>query len=272
MATKHFIINPEKENFDRGVLAQSQLEEIYIHKQAKTAKDEANERAMVRAETLRYVPNRVIIKINVELKNSHRFEDGTVIRRERKYNQFNMRIAQPVNAVVVSGENVPEGVEVLINHNSIHDTNKIFDYPKLSGAAEATDIRYYSIPEEDCFAWRDKDGVVKPMKNFEFGLRVYKPYLGSLEGVEHELVKDVLYVTTGKLKGKVVNVLKASDYQIVFQGLSGREENVIRFRHSDEQELDREEVVCIEHTLSKKVKSGELFVGLTPQDAKSIDK
>lgn len=268
---KHFVITPEKQDFNRAELANSKIEEILIHKQAKSARDRANESAMSKKDNLRFVHGRVIVKLDIEAKNSHRFEDGTVIRRERKFNEFNMRVSQPVNALVISAEYIPEGVEVLISHNSVHDTNKIFDYEGISGSENETDIRYYSIPEDDCFAWRDVDGKMKPLKGYQFGLRVYKPYVGSLTGIEPELIKDTLYVTTGELAGSVVATLKACDYQIVYQDSeTGREANIIRFRHSDDEEIEREEVLYVDNGLTELLKSGGLLVGLTPQDAVRI--
>lgn len=219
---------------------------------------------------LKHVHGRVIVYCDLESKNSHRFEDGTEIRLARGYNNFNRRQSQPVNAVVISSDCIPNGSEILINHNSLHETNKINDYIPLSGAETSTSIRYYSLPIDDCYAWWDENGELKPMKNFEFGLRVFKPYKGAIQGIEPELIKDVLYVTTGNLKGKVVNTLKAVDYEIVFQNRNGVEGNVIRFRHSDTENLEKEELIGINEELTKKVLNGDLFVGIEIKDAKSI--
>lgn len=268
--SKHFVVNPSKEDFDRGALAKSQLEEKLIHETVKSVREKANDKAMSRQETLKWIAGRVMVKLDVEAKNWHTFEDGTKIRRERKYNEFNMRVVQPVNATVISAEYIPCGTQILISHNAIHDTNKIFDYQKLSGEEEATDIRYYSIPEEDCYAWLDLDGTWKPLKNFEFGLRVFEPYKGILEGIEPAQIKDTIYVTTGDLAGNIVGTLKAADYQIVYQDKTGREGNLIRFRHSSDENFEREEVAYINHELTEKLKAGELLVGLTPTDAKTI--
>ena len=220
---------------------------------------------------LKHTKGRVIVMVDLESKNSHRFSDGKVIRLERKYNQFNRRISEPVNATVISAESMPEGCEILIGHNSLHETNLIRDYRQLSGAEIASSIRYYSISEEECFAYRDTDGIFKPCKEFQFGLRVFRPYLGSLVGIEPELVKEVLYCTTGKLKGKVLQTLKACDYEIVYQGENGQEQRLIRFRHSDEEELVREEIVGIRNEYTDMVNNGELLVGLTPTDAKTAN-
>lgn len=266
---KHFIVNPSKEKIDRAELVKSQLEEKLIHATVKSARDKANEEALKKKDGLKYRHGRVIVKIDVESKNSHTFEDGTVIRRERKYNEFNMRIVQPVNAIVISAEYIPCGTQILINHNAIHDTNKIFDYPELTGKEAETDVRYFSMPEEDCYAWLDGEEW-KPLRNFEFALRVFEPYKGFLTGIEPTKIKDTLYVTTGKLKGKVVGTLTAADYEIVYQDKTGREGNLIRFRHSEDENFEREEVIYINDYLTERLNNGELLVGLTAADAKTI--
>jgi negative regulator of sigma E activity len=91
-----------------------------------------------------------------------------------------------------------------------------------------------------------------------------------LEGIEPKLVPDVLYVTTGSMKGNVVRTLKACDYEIVFQGLQGREERLIRFRHFPDEDNEREEVIAIDGYLTDLVNEGKLLVGLTPLNAKTI--
>ena len=268
---KHFIISPERETVNKQILLQTQIEESKIHKDVQAQREQANRERLTRKEKLSHVQGRVVIKIDVEGKNSHRFDNGMVIRRERQYNEFNRRITEPVNAVVISADYIPAGAEILIGHNSLHDTNKLFNYDNLSGAAEATDVRYYSLPEEDCFAWRGKDGVMKPLKNFEFGLRVFEPYKGVMIGVPPTVLKDKLFVTTGKLSGKVVGTLKSADYEIVYQGLNGKEERLIRFRHSPDSDFEKEEVAYIDHNLTKRVRKGELLVGLSVSDAKKLN-
>lgn len=216
---------------------------------------------------LRHVDGRVIVVVNTQMKNYHSFSDGTTIRLERGYNNFNRRQTQPVNAFVVSGEGISGGSEVLISHNALHETNLITDYSQL-GKEVSEDIKYYSLPVDDCFAWRKPKEEWMPLSNFEFGLRLFAPYGGSLQGIDPTRIKDVLYVTTGKLKGSVCNVLKASDYEIIFQGDDGQEKSIIRFRHSEEEDFIREEVLCINHELTEQVNNNELLIGYNIKDAK----
>jgi hypothetical protein len=212
--------------------------------------------------------NKVIIKVDIESKNSHTFQDGTKIRLERVYDNFNMRYVKPVNAIVVDGGGMPEGAEVLIHHNSTHDTYRIFDY--RSFAEEITsEVKYYSIPEAECFLWREGDGEWKALNNFVTALRIFKPYTGFLEGISPTMIKDKLYITSGDLKGNVVSTLKASDYQIIYQGNDGKEESMIRVRYFEDGS-DRNEIIAIEHHLTEMVESGELFVGYTVSDAAKL--
>ena len=235
---------------------------------------------------LKHVENRIIVSIDLEAKNWHQFDDGTKIRLERKYENFNERYTRPVNATVISAEHIPAGSEILIHHNCTHDTNRIFNYKQLSGKEEASDIKYYSIHEDEAFAWAVKqkktDGRYgrnwwyennwHPLPGFDFALRVFKPYKGILHGVEPEKIKQVLFMLTGKYKGKVCVTLQAVDYQIIFQDMNGREGNLIRLRTDGDENTQREpEVVAIHHEYTDMVDRGKLIVGITKNDARPIN-
>ena len=218
---------------------------------------------------LKWVQGKVVISVDLESKNSHTFSDGTKIRLERQWNNLNKRETHPVNATVISGEGITSGSQILIHPNMTHETYRVHDYAPLSGAIEGSDIKYYSIPAEQCYAWLDGD-TWKPLYGFDFGLRVYVPYSGKLSGIEPTLVNDVLYVTTGEFKGKVVHTLKACDYEIIFQGLNGQEDRLIRFRHFPDKDHEREEVIAVDDYMTQKVNDKEFIVGLTPTKAKTI--
>ena len=223
------------------------------------------------ANNFKAVDGRVIISVDLEGKNSHTFSDGTKIRLERQYNNLNKRETHPVNAIVIDGEGVKPGSQILIHPNMTDDTYKIFNHSQLSGKVEGSDTKYFSVPSEQCYAWLDeKTNEWKPLKNFEFALRVYKPYEGAIQGIEPKLIKDVLYVTTGEFKGLVVHTLKACDYEIIFQGTEGREERLIRFRHFPDQEHEREEVIALDHHLTEDVNKGKLLIGLSPTTANKL--
>ena len=199
--------------------------------------------------------NRVIIKVDLESKNSHTFKDGTKIKLERVYDNFNMRYVKPVNAEVVNAKEIPVGSEILIHHNATHDTYKIFNYQRPTAEA-SSNMQYFSIPIEECFMWRDKKGSTwNALNNFITGLRLFEPYIGFLEGIEPTLVKNKIYVTSGELEGNVVGTVISSDYEIIYQDDDGTEGKIIRLRYYPEGN-DRNEVISIEHEFTNKVKNG----------------
>ena len=272
MAVKHFVINEQANPLSKIELNEIEDDRVLRYTIGQAEKNITNKKVNEAECKLKHTQGRVLIKADTQAKNWHTFENGTKIRRERQFNEFNKRITEPVNGIVVSADNIPTGSEILIHHNSIHDTNRIFDYTPLSGVFEATDIRYYSIPEAECYAWRDESGTLQPMKNYAFALRVYEPYKGFITGIEPTLIKNVLYIYTGNLHGSVCHVLPSSDYEVIFQGQKGREEKVIRCRHFQDKIEDREEVIAISNVLTERLNNGELLVGLSPTTANTIDK
>jgi hypothetical protein len=220
---------------------------------------------------LKYVEGRVICSVDKEGKNWHTFSDGTKIRLERQFNNLNRRETEPVNATVISGANITEGAEILIHPNAACESNQITNFAQLSGKEAASDTKYYSIPEDQCFVWND-NGSWKPIPPYETALRVFKPYRGSLVGIEPTQLKDTLVVTSGKLKGNVVKTLKACDYQIVFQDTNGQEGNLIRFRPFGDEKTNREEeAIAILNSVTELVNKGEYLVGIEIKDAKPIN-
>jgi hypothetical protein len=214
--------------------------------------------------------NRVIIKVDLESKNSHTFKDGTKIKLERVYDNFNMRYVKPVNAEVVDATDMPVGSEILIHHNATHDTYKIFNYQKPTAEA-SSDMQYFSIPIEECFMWRSEKGSMwNPLNNFITGLRIFEPYTGFLQGVEPTLVKNKIYVTSGELSGNVVGTVISSDYEIIYQNDDGTEGRIIRLRYYPEGN-DRNEVISVEHELTEKVVNGDLLIGYNISDAKKLN-
>lgn len=221
---------------------------------------------------LKAVEGRIVISVDMEYKNSYRFANGTVIRLERKIDSFDQRYTQPINGIVIDGSDIPEGSQILIHHNSTHEVNRIVNYKQVSGADIASDIRYFSIPENEAFAWHDGQEW-QPTKGFDFGLRVFKPYKGFMVGIEPTLIKEVLFMTTGEYKNKAVHTLKASDYEIIYQGMDGKEKRLIRCRPFGNKKDGRmPEVSAINEPMTKKILNGEYLIGLSPSTAKPYEK
>jgi hypothetical protein len=223
--------------------------------------------------SLKCVSGRVVVKVDTEQKNGYTFEDGTEIRLERDYNNLDRKYTQQVLGVVVDGENIPANALVLFHHNSLHETYQIYNHGRLSGRDIASGIKLFSIMERDCFFWKMKDEEEwHPTEGFATALRVFEPYKGMLQGIEPTLIKDVLFVTSGELKGVVVKTVKASDYQITFRNEKGKDTEIIRFRpHGNEKDQREPEAICVMDNLTKKVNNGELLIGLTKSDAKPLE-
>lgn len=219
---------------------------------------------------MKHTEGRVVIKVNHEYKRQHQFDDLTIIKLERGWNNLNCREKNETNAIVISGECIPEGAECLVHHNSTHETYRLTNHGELSGQKIADRIEYYSIPEEQVFFWRKDSETWNPMKGFATGLRVFKPYKGILHGIEPTKIKDTLFITSGHLKGNIVHTLRSCDYEIIFQDLDLREHQLIRIRHSEVDDYDREEITCISGYLTKELNKGNLLIGLTPTDAKPL--
>jgi len=263
---KHFVVNPNVESVGKEAATAAAARDQKILKDSELLSRERNAKQLAEYDDLVHVEGRVIIKVDMDYKNSHTFADGTVIRREREFNEFNRNITQPVNAVVISGEDMLKGSEILIHQNGAQDSYRIFDYND-----ENEKVKYYSIAHEHCFAWHDGKRWL-PLPPYDFALRVFKPYVGVLQDIEPTQLKDTLFVTTGELAGNVVKTLIACDYQIIFNDKDGREGNLIRFRPFGCKRSQREEeALAILGDETEKVLSGEYLVGITISDAKPYE-
>lgn len=263
MAVKHFLLNPNKNPLSKESLSSIRESKEKALLDGDDKRFSLNEKILSEDDDLKYIEGRVVIKIDDKSKDSHTFTNGFKIRLERRFNNFNLRETNPVNCHVISSSYIEKGSEILVDYHSIHDSNRIYNYK-----SNTSDIGYYSIKEEDCFAYY-KDGAWCPMEGFDFGLRIFKPYEGLISGIEPTLLKDYLFVTTGKLKGKVVKTLIACDYEIIFQDKNGQEGSLIRFRpFGDEKRKMEWEAVYIDHLLTQDVSNGKILIGYTIKDAR----
>lgn len=263
--SKYFLVNPDQNNLSRTDILTIEKERVEgIDKRESTLENVA-ESLLKQDDNLKRIDGRVVIKINTESKNYHTFENGEKIRIERRFNNLNRRQTESCNAYVIDADNIPKGTEVLVYYNSIHDSNKIFNYKD-----ESPYIGYYSIKEEDCYLYRDGNEW-KPFAPYATALRVFEPYTGTIENVKPKPFKDMLYVTSGELKGQVVKTLKGCDLQVVFQDIDGKEGNIIVFRPFGYERLNlEEEAIAVLNSYTDEVNGGKLLIGLTPGDAKTL--
>ncbi len=212
---------------------------------------------------LKCTSGRIIVSIDINYKNNFSFDDGTTLRLDRDRNNFDRKYTQPVNAIVVDSEYIPKGAELLCHHNCTHETYHITDITTTNGEDIASDIKYYSLPENQCYAYRIGNGEWLPLKGFCFSLRIYKPYTGILSNILPTPIKQKLFITTGEFKNKVAMVKIASDYQITYQDLNGKENSIIRTRHYENESNEREQIIAIDNRATEKVLSGEYLIGLS---------
>lgn len=220
---------------------------------------------------LKNVEGRIVVKADKDGKNWHTFSDGKKIRLERDYNNLDYKYTKQVLGEVVSADDVPTGAMLLFHHNCIHPVNQIFNHSKLSGEEITSGVEIFSFSTDECYLWKmPGDKEWKPLKGFATALRVFEPYLGVLQNIPHKKIENILYLTSGNLKGNVCHTLKACDMPIIFNNDEGVEETIIRCRHFEDEEHEREEIVAINHDLTKKIENGSLYVGVTEKDCKPI--
>jgi hypothetical protein len=212
---------------------------------------------------------RVVVSIDTDYKNNHTFSFGLTIRHERQWNNLNKRETQPVNAIVISSDHIPEGAEILIHHNATHPVCQIFNLKPLSGEDIADSVKYFSIPETQCYLWRLMGSEKwRPLKGFATALRVYEPVETKFYGIAPALIKNTLYINSGELRGKIVHTLRACDYEVIFRNEKGVEEKVIRCRHFENEENEREEITSINNSLTQRFLNNKIMIGLSATDAK----
>lgn len=263
--SKFFIVNPDIETLSKQEVEGIHQRKVSLLNNFFTDKEELADQVFHEQDTLKYVPNRVIVKIDMEGKNYHRFKGGMTIRRERQFNNLNFRETSPVNGTVISSEHIPKGAEILVDYHSVHDSNRIFNYKSKS-----PQIHYYSIKQEDCFLW-NHSGIWEPLPPYDLALRVFKKYDGIISWMKPEVMDRMLYVTTGYFKDKIVMTLKACDYECVFQDSNGQEGNRIRFLPFGDQSVNKEEeAIAVRDDLMKELKEGKLLIGYSLSDCKTL--
>lgn len=264
MNKKHFVLIEDqklsKEEID--LIEKDKQDKLRTHSKRMLA---LNKEKLKKPVYIKHTEGRVIISIDLEAKNSHTFSTGEKIYIGRQFNNLNRRETEPVNAYVVSADNIPNESEILIHPNAINDSNKIFGFNE-----DVSDVKYYSIPENQCYLWKTPENEWHPLKGFATGLRVFEEYKGGLVGINHTQIKNVLYITSGNLRGKVVHTLKACDYEVIFMDSTGVENRIIRCRHFENEVNEREEIIAIDKSLTKRTINGDLLVGISSSDAKSI--
>lgn len=211
--------------------------------------------------SLKKVMKNVLVKMQTLQKERYDLGGGKILHIERGYN-FNRREDYPSMAVVIDGEGLPEGAEILVHHNSIEASYQVFNEEYLSAEEKREGYKVLSLPNDTCYCYK-KDGEWLPYGEFLITLRIFKPYTGRLVGLPHEQVKNRMYCVKGEWEDKVLVTTPNCDYEIIWHNTNNREERLIRTRHR--------EVLATDEGLMEKLVSGEYLVGLSPNSCKKLN-
>lgn len=222
---------------------------------------------------LKATEDRILIKADPKQKNQYKLADGVTIQLERDVENLDKKYTAQTMGECVDSETIPKGAMILFHHNSIHPVNEISNHDQISGEDIANGIKIYSITESSCYLWKmPNEKEWQPTKGFATALRVFEPYQGIMEGVQPKKVENVLYLTSGEYKGQVCMTVKAADYEITFLNEDGKDQTIIRLRPDGCEKENREpEIIAINHEMTDKVLSGELLVGLSVSDCKTLN-
>jgi hypothetical protein len=220
------------------------------------------------------IPSNDRVLIAVDLKYKDRVllgESGVVLERPRDYDNLNHRETKISQGWVVNSDYLPIGSEVLVSHNSFHDTNRLFG---LDIEIELLNIGVYAVPKMETYCYKYGSKKWNACEGFLLGMKLFEPYNGIIEGIEPKEIKRTLFVTSDcKLKHKVVDTVNAAVLPIVFNDEDFNEIIINRIRHfPNESDNVREEVLCINQEKTKKVLKGELLIGNNKSDCKKYQK
>lgn len=209
---------------------------------------------------LKKIMGNVLVKMDTKQKEKYNLGNGKVLYWERGY-EFNRRLDYPSMAIIIDGEGLPIGGEILVHHNSTEPSYEVFNEDFLTDEEKREGYKILSLPKDMCFCYK-KNGEWLPYDNFLITLRVFKPYTGRLYGLEPAVVKNRMYCVKGEWEGQVLVTLVNCDYEIIWHDTENREQRLIRTRHR--------EVLATDEGLLEKIQKGELLVGFSPKNCKPL--
>lgn len=217
---------------------------------------------------MKHVGNNVIIKMDVLQKTKYSLAKDVVIEIIRNFN-FNQREDRASFGYIVDGEGLTKGAEVLCHYLALEPNYLIESETILTDKEKREGFRVMSIPVDMCFAVNEGKGWV-PCKDFLITQRIFLPYNGKMVGVEHQLVKNRMFVIAGfdeegeiDLSGKCVVTLENADYEVIWHNKENKEERLIRTRGR--------EITAIDEGLTKKLQNGKYLVGLNANTCSALN-
>jgi hypothetical protein len=218
---------------------------------------------------MKAIRGKVLVRIDTKQKERYALEGGPTIIIEKGYN-FNLREDRASMGEVVHAYDIPTGAMVLIHHNATDKTYSVESNDILTDEEYRNGHRILSIPEDMVFCYNEGSGWI-PCKNFLLTKRIFKPYKGSLVGIQPEQVKNRMYVVSGwdewdgkkkDLSGEVVVSLVNCDYLVIWHTKENKEDMLIRTRHR--------EIIGLDSGLKKDIQKGKYLIGNTLKDATQL--
>ena len=82
---------------------------------------------------LKAAQGRILLKVDPDFKNNYSLTKDVTIRLERNVENLNHRETMPVQGICMEDRpNVSREAMVIVNHNSFHPSNQVFDYDGLT--------------------------------------------------------------------------------------------------------------------------------------------
>jgi hypothetical protein len=226
--------------------------------------------------------NRIVIKVDTDYRTRYKLTDTIELQMVRNVEQFDERMKNPVNATVIAGRGLTEGMELLLSHHSVHEVNRLTDTGLDS--LDTPNIKYYSVPEGDvymyrdaynpedvCNGWRAYSSLEYDSESDQFVMtdilivkKVFRPKSTGLIWLPPVEIENKLFVVRGnRYEGKVLMTAQYCYYTIYYQEVTGKQCHISRMKDT------HWEVEGIANDLTAGVVSGELLIGDTPEDAKT---
>jgi hypothetical protein len=215
----------------------------------------------------------VIFKVDTKQKWKYNLTDDIQLHIEKNFN-FNLREDRCSRGYCINGDKIPFNAEILFHHLGSEPNYEVpYQHEFLTELEIHTGFKIFTVPEDMVFAYRTtEEGEWIPYKQFLITKRIFKAVNSSLSLAKFERVKNKLYVVSGKdewdgeetdLAGKVMMVTENSDYEIIFHDTKNKPQSVIRTRWR--------ELLAIDESMTKDVKSAKYFVGLGENDCQPLN-
>ena len=99
--SKYFLVNPKLQNQDTAVLNELRVEKESSYNNTFLKIKSVNQDQLLQEDNLKHVDGRVVVKIDIDSKDSWTFDNGQTIEYKRRFNNFNVRETNPVNCHVI---------------------------------------------------------------------------------------------------------------------------------------------------------------------------